>query len=65
MRITVTIDDELLVEAQEYLGMKEASAVVREALAALIRQKAADVLIALGGTDPEAELPPRRRQFSE
>jgi Arc/MetJ family transcription regulator len=63
MRVTVTIDDDLLAEAQEYLGAKEKSAVVSAALTALIRRRAAEDLIALGGSDPKAELPRRRRPF--
>lgn len=65
MRITVTIDNDLLAEAQEYLGSNEKSAVVAQALTTLIRRKAAERLIELGGSEPDLELPRRRRPFAE
>ncbi|MGA9867597.1 MAG: type II toxin-antitoxin system VapB family antitoxin [Acetobacteraceae bacterium] len=61
MRTTVAIDDELLAAAQEYTGVKEKSAVVREALKALIERESARRLARLGGSDPDATAPPRRR----
>ena len=65
MRATVTIDDKLFTAAQEFLGVKEASALVREALTALIQREAARRLIELGGSEPDAEYPRRRRPFAE
>jgi Arc/MetJ family transcription regulator len=61
MRTTLTLDDDLLKEAADYTGIEEKSALVREALKALIAREAAHRLILLGGTDPDAELPRRRR----
>ncbi|MCW5695888.1 MAG: type II toxin-antitoxin system VapB family antitoxin [Bauldia sp.] len=61
MRTTVTIDDELIAKASEYLGVKEKSAIVREALTALIEREAARRLILLGGTEPDIKPVPRRR----
>ena len=61
MRTTLTLDDELVAKAQAYTGLKEKSALVREALKALIEREAAERLIRLGGSDPEATIPPRRR----
>jgi Arc/MetJ family transcription regulator len=61
MRTTLALDDELVAKAQAYTGLKEKSALVREALKALIAREAAERLIALGGSDPDASLPPRRR----
>ena len=61
MRTTLTLDDELLAQAQAYTGIKEKSAIVREALKALVQREAARRLILLGGTVPDAEAPPRRR----
>lgn len=61
MRTTLAIDDELLAKAQEYTGIKEKSALVREGLTALIQQEAARRLARLGGSDPDAKAPPRRR----
>ena len=61
MRTTLTIDDELLAEAQEMTGIKEKSALIRTALENLIQREAARRLILLGGSAPDLEVPPRRR----
>jgi Arc/MetJ family transcription regulator len=61
MRTTLVLDDELLAEAQEYTGLKEKTAIVREALKALVEREAARRLARLGGTQPDLEVPPRRR----
>ncbi|MDZ4777844.1 MAG: type II toxin-antitoxin system VapB family antitoxin [Alphaproteobacteria bacterium] len=61
MRTTVTLDDDLLATAEEYTGITERSALIREALKRLVQQEAARRLIALGGSDPDARIPPRRR----
>jgi Arc/MetJ family transcription regulator len=61
MRTTLTLDDELVAQAQAYTGLKEKSAVVREALKALIEREAARRLALLGGSDPTAAAGPRRR----
>jgi Arc/MetJ family transcription regulator len=61
MRTTLTLDDELVAQAQAYTGLKEKSAVVREALKALIEREAARRLALLGGTDPTAAAGRRRR----
>jgi Arc/MetJ family transcription regulator len=55
MRATVTLDDELVRTAQEYSGIQERSALLREALKALIHIEASRRLAAMGGTDPELE----------
>jgi Arc/MetJ family transcription regulator len=61
MRTTLAIDDDLMASAQEYTGLTEKSAVVREALKALIQREAARRLILLGGSSPDLVAPPRRR----
>jgi Arc/MetJ family transcription regulator len=61
MRTTIAIDDELFAKAQEYAGATEKSAVVREALKAFVEREAARRLARLGGTQPDAKGPPRRR----
>jgi Arc/MetJ family transcription regulator len=61
MRTTITLDDELVRTAQEYTGVTEKSALIREALRSLIQKEAARRLAALGGTMPEFEDIPRRR----
>jgi len=52
MRTTLALDDELLHKAQAYTDLKEKSALVREALTALIEREAARRLARLGGRDP-------------
>lgn len=61
MRTTITLDDELLAKAHEFSGIKERSALIREALTALVQREAARRLAKLGGSDPDFKLPPRRR----
>ncbi len=61
MRTTVAIDDELWTEAQAITGVTNKSALVREALRALIEREDARRMILLGGTEPDAEAPPGRR----
>jgi Arc/MetJ family transcription regulator len=61
MRTTLALDDELVAQAQAYTGIKEKSALVREALKTLIRREAALRLARLGGTEPDLAAPPRRR----
>ena len=61
MRTTLALDDELIAQAQLFTGLKEKSAIVREALKALIERESARRLARLGGTEPELTAPPRRR----
>ncbi|MGA3310848.1 MAG: type II toxin-antitoxin system VapB family antitoxin [Xanthobacteraceae bacterium] len=61
MRTTLALDDELLARAQEFTGLKEKSALVREALKALIEREAARRLARLGGSEPGLVAPRRRR----
>jgi Arc/MetJ family transcription regulator len=51
MRTTLAIDDDLLAKAQAYTGLSEKSALVREALKALIEREAARRLARLGGSE--------------
>lgn len=61
MRTTITFDDELLEKAQEYTGIMEKSALVREALKVLVAREAGRRLARMGGTEPDFAAPPRRR----
>ena len=65
MRRTLTLDDELVAKAQAFTGLKDTSGLVREALKALIQRESARRLALLGGSDPDAELPPRRRPIED
>lgn len=61
MRTTVTLDDALVERAIELTGISEKSALLRDGLKTLIRVESARRLAALGGTDPDASVAPRRR----
>jgi Arc/MetJ family transcription regulator len=61
MRTTLALDDDLVRMAQEFTGVAEKTALVREALKALIERESSRRLAALGGTMPELENIPRRR----
>jgi Arc/MetJ family transcription regulator len=64
MRTTVALDDDLVAQAQEFTGLKEKSALLREALKALVEREAARRLILLGGSAPDVQAIPRRRTES-
>ena len=64
MRTTVALDDDLLRIAQEYTGVSEKTALLREALKALVERESARRLASLGGTMPELKRIPRRRAKS-
>jgi Arc/MetJ family transcription regulator len=61
MRTTVAVDDELMAQAREYTGLTENAALIREALKTLVAVEAGRRLARLGGSDPNAKAPPRRR----
>lgn len=63
MRTTLTLDDELLATAREYTGLNQKSALVAEALKALIEREAARRLARLGGSQPQLKAPRRRRHL--
>jgi Arc/MetJ family transcription regulator len=65
MRTTIALDDELIAKAQAYTGLDEKTALVREALKALIQREAARRLANLGGSQPGIQGAPRRRQEVE
>jgi Arc/MetJ family transcription regulator len=60
MRTTLALDDELLAKAQAFTGLREKSALVREALKALIERESARRLGRLGGSEPDFAVSPRR-----
>ena len=61
MRTTVVLDDALLADAHELTGIEERSALLKAALKALVERESARRLALLGGSDPNAKAPPRRR----
>jgi Arc/MetJ family transcription regulator len=61
MRTTLALDDDLLEKAESYTGLKEKSALVREALKALIERESARRLALLGGSEPSLQSISRRQ----
>ncbi len=61
MRTTVALDDDLVCTAQEFTGVAEKTALLREALKALIERESARRLASLGGTMPRLKNIRRRR----
>jgi Arc/MetJ family transcription regulator len=53
MRTTIALDDDLVAQAQEFTGITEKTALVREALKTLIHFEASRRLAALGGSEPD------------
>jgi Arc/MetJ family transcription regulator len=53
VRTTIALDDELIAKAQAFTGLNEKSALVREALKALIEREAARRLARLGDSEPD------------
>jgi Arc/MetJ family transcription regulator len=64
MRTTLALDDDLIRIAQEFTGVSEKTALIREALKALIERESARSLASLGGTMPELENIHRRKPGS-
>lgn len=64
MRTTLNLDDDLVKRARKYTGIRQTTALVREALESLIEREAARRLIELGGTMPGVRTPRRRRLAS-
>lgn len=64
MRTTLALDDDLLAKAQALTGVSEKTALIREALRALIQRESARRLALLGGSEPQLEDVPRRQTES-
>ncbi len=61
MRTTINLDDEVVEHLREATGIRETSALVKQALLEMRQRIAARRLAALGGTMPDLKAPPRRR----
>ena len=64
MRTTLALDDDLLAKAQAFTGIEEKTALVREALRALIERESARRLARLGGSERKLAPIPRRKSAS-
>lgn len=62
MRTTVTIEDDLLLEAQKITGTSEKSALINQALREVIEADAARRLIRRGSSMPELVVPDDQRE---
>lgn len=65
MRTTINLDETLMSRAQMLSGLQERSALLREALNALIQRESARRLARLGGSEPQLSDIPRRRGASQ
>ena len=61
MRTTLALDDDLVRIAQQFTGVSEKTALVREALKALIERESARRLASLAGAMPALKNVSRRR----
>ncbi len=61
MRTTINIDEGLYQQAVALTGKQEKTALIREALQALIERESARRLARLGGSEPDLEAIPRRQ----
>lgn len=61
MRTTINLDTGLIDRARQLSGIEERTALIHEALRALIARESARRLASLGGSDPRVEDVPRRR----
>jgi Arc/MetJ family transcription regulator len=61
MRTTINLDEQLIAEAQRMTGTQERTALIHDGLRALIARESARRLARLGGSDPGAKAPRRRR----
>jgi Arc/MetJ family transcription regulator len=61
MRTTVSIDDGLMARAKLYSGLQENASIIRLALKKFVDGEAARRLALLGGSQPNLQVPPRRR----
>jgi len=65
MRTTISVDDALLADAKKMSGLRDTGPLIRAALQALIQREAALRLARLGGTEPQLEDTPRRRDLGK
>ncbi len=64
MRTTINIDDDLYQQAVQLTGKQEKTALVREALKALIERESAKRLAKLDGSEHELNNIPRQRSVN-
>jgi Arc/MetJ family transcription regulator len=61
VRTTINLDEQLVEKAQRLTGGTERTMLIHDGLRALIARESARRLARLGGSDPRASVPRRRR----
>jgi Arc/MetJ family transcription regulator len=61
MRTTIDLDEHLMEQAQRLTGTHDPAALIHDGLRALIARESARRLARIGGRDPGAKVPRRRR----
>jgi Arc/MetJ family transcription regulator len=64
MKTTMNLKDDLIKEAMAATGVREKTALVHLGLEELIQKAARERLIKLGGSDPSAKVPTRKKSVS-
>jgi Arc/MetJ family transcription regulator len=64
MHVTIAIEDDFFAKARALTGLQEESALIREALKALIERESARQLARMRGSEPNLRAVPRRRPKS-
>jgi hypothetical protein len=65
MKTTMNLKDELIKEAIAATGIREKTALVHLGLEELIQKAARERLIKMGGSDPAAKAPSRRKSATK
>jgi Arc/MetJ family transcription regulator len=61
MRVTLTVDENLLRKARILSGLTEDSTLIRHALKALVGRESARRLVRFGGSEPELRMVPNKK----
>jgi len=61
MRTTINLDEHLIEKAKSLTGIQDRTTLIHDGLRALIARESARRLAMLGGSDPRAKAPRRRR----
>ena len=60
MRCTIFLNDDLVAKAEALTGVQRKSALVNQALRALVERESGRLLARLGGSEPSVDAVPRR-----
>ena len=65
MRVTLSLDNDILEKAISLTGITDLTLLMHESLKAIIAREAGRRLVQLGGSLPDMQVPPRRRPESD